>query len=101
ATAPPARRRAPGTCGRARRGGSSPRHGSGARCACGAITLRMAKSSSGRTVLNVEQSLDRAIEAHQNGELPEAERLYLQILAAEPDHFDAQHLLGVIRQQQG
>ncbi len=61
----------------------------------------MAKPQSGPTTLNVEQWLEHAIGCHQRGELPEAERLYLQILAAEPDHFHAQHLLGVVRQQQG
>jgi protein O-GlcNAc transferase len=33
--------------------------------------------------------------------LADAERLYLQILQADPDDFDAKHLLGVIRHQQG
>ena len=42
----------------------------------------------------------RAIELHQQGQLAEAERLYRQILAAMPPHFDALHLLGVIKGQQ-
>ena len=49
----------------------------------------------------MRQLLDRAIAHHQRGQLGEAERLYLDILKAEPRHFDAQHLLGVIRHQQG
>ena len=47
------------------------------------------------------RSLDRAIGHHQAGQLADAERLYLQILQADPDDFDARHLLGVIRHQQG
>ena len=42
----------------------------------------------------------RAIELHQQGHLAEAERLYRQILTAMPMHFDALHLLGVIKAQQ-
>jgi tetratricopeptide (TPR) repeat protein len=38
---------------------------------------------------------------HQAGDLAAAERCYLEVLGAEPDHPDALHLLGVIRQQQG
>ncbi len=49
----------------------------------------------------LEQWLDRALACHQRGELAQAEALYAQILAAAPDHFDARHLLGVIRHQQG
>jgi len=42
----------------------------------------------------------RAIELHQQGRLAEAERLYRRILAAMPRHFDALHLLAVIKGQQ-
>jgi tetratricopeptide (TPR) repeat protein len=45
--------------------------------------------------------LARAIALHQKGELPEAEHLYSAILEVRPDHFDAKHLLGVVRHQQG
>ncbi len=47
------------------------------------------------------QVLDRAIDCHQKGQLAQAEALYRQILQAQPDHFDAQHLIGIIRHQQG
>ncbi|MES2740733.1 MAG: tetratricopeptide repeat protein [Pseudomonadota bacterium] len=40
-------------------------------------------------------ALRRAIELHQQGALQQAAALYLDILAIEPDHFDALHLLGV------
>jgi len=42
-----------------------------------------------------------AIAAHQAGQLPEAERIYRQILADFPDNPDALHLLGVIAFQRG
>jgi tetratricopeptide (TPR) repeat protein len=44
---------------------------------------------------------NQAIEFHQRGNLVQAERLYLDILAAEPSNFVACHLLGVVRHQQG
>src|SRR5262249_9924289 len=45
--------------------------------------------------------LDKAIALHQKDQLAEAERLYLEILGGQPDQFDALHLLGVVRHQQG
>src|SRR5215510_809978 len=45
--------------------------------------------------------LQQAISLHQQGRLAEAEQLYRQILAQRPAHFDALHLLGVVRMQQG
>lgn len=38
---------------------------------------------------------------HQRGELSQAEQIYRQILAAEPRHADAWHLLGVAQHQAG
>ena len=38
---------------------------------------------------------------HQAGRLADAERIYQQILATRPDHFDSLHLLGVIFYQRG
>src|SRR5580704_6851632 len=49
----------------------------------------------------LQQLAGRAMESHQRGDLAGAERLYLQVLAAKPDHFEACHLLGVLRGQQG
>lgn len=45
--------------------------------------------------------LAKALSDQQIGNLPEAERLYLQILKTQPDQFDARHFLGVLRDQQG
>jgi predicted O-linked N-acetylglucosamine transferase (SPINDLY family) len=51
--------------------------------------------------LALRQLLARAKQAHQRGRPTIAEALYLQILQAQPGHFEAQHLLGVLRAQQG
>jgi protein O-GlcNAc transferase len=45
-------------------------------------------------------ALQRAIAFQQGGNLAGAEQLYRAILDAQPDQFDALHLLGVIRLQQ-
>ncbi len=47
------------------------------------------------------KTLQIALGLHQSGNLAEAERLYRQVLAAEPDNADALYLLGVIAQQKG
>ena len=41
----------------------------------------------------------RAAESHRAGKLDEAERIYRDVLAEAPDHFDALHALGVIAAQ--
>ena len=45
--------------------------------------------------------LQAAQQAHSAGDLQTAERLYRQVLAQQPGNFDALHLLGVARAQQG
>jgi len=48
------------------------------------------------------QTLSRQAAAHhKNGDIAEAERLYLQALAVDPGNFGALHLLGVLRSQTG
>jgi tetratricopeptide (TPR) repeat protein len=49
----------------------------------------------------VAAALQFAIERHRTGQFPEAERALRQILAADPQHADAWHLLGVIAHQVG
>jgi protein O-GlcNAc transferase len=49
----------------------------------------------------VAEAVEYAIKFHQLGRLAEAEEFYVTILKARPDHFDALHLLGILRQQQG
>jgi predicted O-linked N-acetylglucosamine transferase (SPINDLY family) len=48
-----------------------------------------------------QQTLDLAVRQHQAGRLSEAELLYRQVLAQQPNHVDALHLLGVVHQQTG
>jgi tetratricopeptide (TPR) repeat protein len=43
----------------------------------------------------------QALAHHQAGRLSEAEQLYRRLLQADPEHFDGQHLLGVIEYQKG
>jgi tetratricopeptide (TPR) repeat protein len=45
--------------------------------------------------------IEQALASRQRGELAGAERMLRGILAVEPDHFDARHLLGLIYHQQG
>ena len=46
-------------------------------------------------------TIELALQHHRNGRFLEAERLYRQVLAADPEHFDALHLLGVLAHQAG
>jgi tetratricopeptide (TPR) repeat protein len=46
-------------------------------------------------------TLQGAVERHQQGDFAAAEPLYRQVLAGQPDHFDACHLLGVALLQMG
>ena len=46
--------------------------------------------------LTIEQALQRAVAAHKEGKLEEAERLYRSILQSQPLHPDANHNLGVL-----
>jgi protein O-GlcNAc transferase len=48
-----------------------------------------------------EQTLRRAVELHQKGDLANAEKLYSNVLRLVPGSFDAHHLFGVLRAQQG
>jgi tetratricopeptide (TPR) repeat protein len=46
-------------------------------------------------------SLHLALRHHQQGHLDEAARLYQAVLAAQPGHLEALHLLGVVAHQKG
>jgi tetratricopeptide (TPR) repeat protein len=51
--------------------------------------------------VNLPQTIQRAFELQRQGKLPQAEQLYAQVLAVRPDYFDALHMLGVIKLEQG
>ena len=46
--------------------------------------------------LSIEQALQKGIDAHKEGKLQDAERLYRAILQSQPSHPDANHNLGVL-----
>lgn len=50
---------------------------------------------------DIRTVFDDALRRHQRGHLRRAERLYRQVLAINPQHADALHLLGVIASQTG
>ncbi len=54
-----------------------------------------------RQQLILQQTLDLAVQHHKAGDLPKAERIYNQVLQANPDQPAALHLLGVIAHQVG
>jgi len=47
----------------------------------------------------VARLLERALQLHQTGLLPDAKAVYHQLLELAPNHFDALHLLGTIESQ--
>jgi protein O-GlcNAc transferase len=51
--------------------------------------------------MTIQQALELALQHHQSGRLHEAERIYRQILAREPNHADALHLSGLIAHKAG
>ena len=46
--------------------------------------------------ITLDQALQQAVDAHREGNVQEAERLYLAILQAQPDHPDANNNLGIL-----
>lgn len=51
--------------------------------------------------ISIRQAFELALQHHQAARLAESEVIYRQILAVQPDHPDALHLLGVIAHQHG
>ena len=51
--------------------------------------------------IDIARTLETAQTLHQAGRLDEAEGLYRQVLAVDPDHAHGLHLLGVIAHQRG
>ena len=50
---------------------------------------------------NLTQALGQAVALHRQGDLAQAEKIYVRILKARRDHFDALHLLGLLKHQAG
>jgi tetratricopeptide (TPR) repeat protein len=61
----------------------------------------MTETSPRETRASIEITLGRALGAHRAGNLTEAERLYLQVLAGDDRNFDALHLLGLLHSGRG
>ena len=53
------------------------------------------------TQQDVTQAMHQALAHHQAGRVAEAEQLYRQILAVQPNHVEAMHMAGVIASQAG
>jgi tetratricopeptide (TPR) repeat protein len=51
--------------------------------------------------MTIQEAIQAAVQHHQAGRLGQAEALYRQVLAQQPNHPDALHLLGVIASQSG
>src|SRR5205085_680111 len=51
--------------------------------------------------VSLDEAIGAATEHHRAGRLAEAEAIYRQVLAVDPNHADALHLLGLIAQQAG
>ena len=51
--------------------------------------------------MSLAQLYNQAIGFHQAGDLAAAERIYAQLLAVEPRNVPANHMLGLVRHQQG
>ena len=49
----------------------------------------------------IAEAMAIAFNYHQRGDLAQAEKIYRQMVEAEPEHADAWHLLGVAAQQTG
>jgi protein arginine N-methyltransferase 7 len=50
-------------------------------------------------LLTIEKTLEEAITCHKEGNLSDAESLYLAILESQPNHSDANHNLGILLMQ--
>lgn len=50
---------------------------------------------------NVAKVFEQALQFHHQGRLAEAERLYGEVLAVRPDHFDALQMMALIKLAKG
>ena len=49
----------------------------------------------------IQETVSRAVSAHQQGRLADAEALYRSVLAWDPTQFESLHFLGLIEAQRG
>jgi protein O-GlcNAc transferase len=81
--------------------------GRNAPCPCGSgrkyknCCLPREASAAAVRASTIPQAMQSGLAHHERGELPQAEALYRQVLALEPTHPDALHLLGLIAYQAG
>lgn len=54
-----------------------------------------------KTMTDVQNLFQKALPLHQAGHIQDAEKLYKEILQKQPDHEEANHLLGLVKFQQG
>lgn len=57
--------------------------------------------STSRTRMSLDDALNAAIQLHQAGRLQDAEKVYRQLLAVQPNHPEVLHLLGLCAHQKG
>ena len=62
---------------------------------------RPGEATAGNAVATGREALGIALQHHQAGRIAEAQAAYRQMLASDPDNFDALHLLGVAAYQLG
>jgi predicted O-linked N-acetylglucosamine transferase (SPINDLY family) len=53
------------------------------------------------TTMTLQQAFELALRHHQAGQLAQAESIYRQVLAQQPDHGEAMHFLGVLTFEAG
>src|SRR5450432_2118279 len=60
----------------------------------------MAQLQTSKT-FNLPQAIQQALDFHRQGKLPQAEKLYSEVLAVRPDYFEALHMLALIKLDRG
>jgi tetratricopeptide (TPR) repeat protein len=54
-----------------------------------------------RKAFNLPQAVQQALDFQRQGRLPQAEKLYTEVLRVRPDYFEALHMLALIKMQNG
>lgn len=67
----------------------------------GEPSAKLTEASSSMDAEHIDEALDKAMAHHEAGHLDEAERIYGEILAIEPENPNALHYLGIIKFQRG